>query len=146
MESFQSCKYRDEIISAISSDQKSVPINNLAAERHVGSIQYELSISGACNLTSASNSIVKAKSTDLIEFKPVDEMNKFCNLVRQDGELVAIWKRWYDSQQKLQEMGLTVKEAQNKNLDRKRNADLHLLKSKCGPFTKPDEVDEFTKF
>ncbi|CAB4055986.1 unnamed protein product [Lepeophtheirus salmonis] len=114
---------------------ENAPINHLAAERYVGSVQYAVSIGGACNLTPASNRIVKAKLIDLIEFKPVDEMNKFRSLVRQDGELVAMWKRWNDALEKLEEMGLNVKEAQNKNLDRKRNA---------GPFTKPDEVDEFT--
>ncbi|CAB4065555.1 unnamed protein product [Lepeophtheirus salmonis] len=79
---------------------ENAPINNLAAERHVGLVQYELSIGGACNLTSVSNSIVKAKSIDLIEFKPDDEMNKFCSLVSQDVKLGSgmihnkSWKKW----------------------------------------------------
>ncbi|CAB4067312.1 unnamed protein product [Lepeophtheirus salmonis] len=62
-----------------------------------------------CNLSSASNSIVKAKSFYLIEFKPIDGMNKFCSLVRQDGELVAIWTRLKDSHQKLEEIELALK-------------------------------------
>ncbi|CAF2747171.1 unnamed protein product [Lepeophtheirus salmonis] len=94
-------------------------INN---DKHVGSVQ--LSICRACNFTSGSNNILKARSIHLIEFKPVDEMNKFCSLGGQDG--------------------VSVKDAQNKDFDRKRNSDLHLLKSKGGPFTKPDEVNEFT--
>ncbi|CAB4066114.1 unnamed protein product [Lepeophtheirus salmonis] len=53
---------------------ENVPINKLAAERHVGLVHYELFIREAGNLTSPSNSIVKAKSIELIEFKPVDEM------------------------------------------------------------------------
>ncbi|CAB4062365.1 unnamed protein product [Lepeophtheirus salmonis] len=85
------------------------PINNLAAERHVGSVQYVLSNRGAYNLISASNNILKEKLIDLIEFKLDYEMNTFRSLVRQDDELVAIWKRWNDSQQKLEDMGLSVK-------------------------------------
>ncbi|CAB4063413.1 unnamed protein product [Lepeophtheirus salmonis] len=99
---------------------ENAPINNLAAERHVGSVQTELSIRRPCNLTFANNSNVMAKSIDFIEFKPVDEMNKFHSLDRQD------------------EMGLSIEEAQNRNSDRKRDADFYLLKSKGVPFTKPD--------
>ncbi|CAB4067740.1 unnamed protein product [Lepeophtheirus salmonis] len=75
--------YHDDATKKDSSKLENVPINNLAAERHVGSLQYELSIRGACNLTSTSNSIVKEKSIDLTEFKPVNEMNKLPSLVRQ---------------------------------------------------------------
>ncbi|KAI8509055.1 hypothetical protein Bbelb_129030 [Branchiostoma belcheri] len=121
------------------------PINNIAAERHVGSVQHELSVRGACQLAAASSSIVKAKSIDLIELKPADEMDRFRSLVRQDGELVALWKNWRESQKKLEEKGLSVKEAQNEDLDRKRNADLDKLKSMGGPFTKPEEVDKFVQ-
>lgn len=78
------------------------PINNIAAERHVGSFQHKLSVCGACQLAAASSSIVKAKSIDLIELKPADEMDRFHDLVRQDG-LVALWKSWKDPQQRLGE-------------------------------------------
>ncbi|CAB4061346.1 unnamed protein product [Lepeophtheirus salmonis] len=47
-----------------------------------------------------------------------------------------IWERWNDSSQKIEDMGLSIKEAQNKNLDRKLIADLYILKSKGGSFTK----------
>lgn len=119
------------------------PINNIAAERHVGSFQHELSVRGACQLDAASGSIVKAKSIDLIELKPADEFDRFRDLVRQDGKLVALWNSWKDSQKRLEENGLSVKEMQNEELDRKRNADLQKLKSMGGPFTRTEEVDEF---
>ncbi|CAB4062440.1 GABRR [Lepeophtheirus salmonis] len=55
----------------------------------------------------------------------LDEMNKFHSLVCKDGELLLIWKRGNDSQQKSEEMGLSVKEAPNKDLDRKGNVDIY---------------------
>ena len=119
------------------------PINNLAADRHVGSVNYELKIRGATQLTAASDSIVKAKSIDLVEMKPVDEFDKFRDLVKKNGELVSIWKEWKTSQEKLAEDGLTVKEIQNEQTDKKRNEDLDRLKTLGGPFTKAEEVDEF---
>ena len=119
------------------------PINNLAAERHVGSVNYELKIRGAKQLTAASDSIVKAKFIDLVELKPVDEFDKFRDFKKGNGSLVSIWKSWKESQEKLEEMGLTVKEVQNEQTDKKRNADLDKLKALGGPFTKPEEIDAF---
>lgn len=119
------------------------PINNLDSERHVGSVNYELKIRGGKQLKAAGDSIVKAKSIDLIELKAVDEHDKFRDLTKKDGKLVAIWKSWKESQDKLEEQGLTVKEVQNELTDKKRNADLDKLKAIGGPFTKAEEVDEF---
>ena len=119
------------------------PINNLSAERHVGSINYELKIRGAQQLKSASDTVVKAKSIDLIELKPVNEFDKFRNIVKANGQLVSIWKSWRDSQDNLEEKSLTAKELQNQHTDKMRNSDIEYLKSMGGPFTKPEEVDAF---
>ena len=53
------------------------PINNLASERHVGSVNYGLSVHGEHQLECVSSGIVKAKSYDLVELKPVDEFTKY---------------------------------------------------------------------
>ena len=119
------------------------PINNLAAERHVGSVNYELKIRGGRQLKAASDSVVKAKSVDLIELKPVDEFDKFRELTKKDGKLVEIWKRWKEEQDKLEKTGLTMKEVLNEQTDKRRNTDLDKLKAMGGPFTKAEEVDAF---
>ena len=119
------------------------PINNFAAERHVGSVNYELKVRGAKQLTATCDSIVKAKSIDLMELKPIDEFDKFRDLTKRNGSLVSIWKNWKESQEKLEEMGLTVKEVQNEQTDKKKNTDLEKLKALGGPFTKPEEIDAF---
>lgn len=119
------------------------PINNLASERHVGSVNYELKIRGGKQLKAAGDSIVKAKSIDLVELKPVDEFDNFRDLVKKNGKLVEIWKSWIEEQEKLEETGLTLKEAMNEQTDKKRNTDLDKLKAMGGPFTKPEEVDDY---
>ena len=96
---------------------------------------------GAQQLNSASDTVVKAKSIDLIELKPVNEFDKFRNIVKANGQLVSIWKSWRDSQDNLEEKSLTAKERQNQHNDKMRNSDLEYLKSMGGPFTKPEEVD-----
>ena len=48
---------------------KKAPINNLDAERSVGSINYDLTIRGAKNLSSASANHVIGKSSSLTEGK-----------------------------------------------------------------------------
>ena len=75
----------------------------------------------------------------------MDEFDKFRDLTKRNGSLVSIWKSWKESQEKLEEMGLTVKEVQNEQTDKKRNADLEKLKALGGPFTKPEEIDAFVR-
>ena len=53
------------------------PINNMNSERDVGSINYELKIRGAKQLSSCSYSHVKAKLHDLIELKPQEFRNHY---------------------------------------------------------------------
>ena len=43
---------------------------------------------GAQQLNSASDTVVKAKSIDQIELKPVNEFDKFRNIVKVNGQLV----------------------------------------------------------
>ena len=48
-----------------------------------------------------------------------------------------------DSQKALARKGLTLKEIQNEQLDKKRNSDLKQLKILGGPFTSPEEVEAY---
>ena len=52
---------------------KTAPINNLDAERSVGSVNYELKIRGAKNLKTVSSSHVIGKSLALTEGKVVEK-------------------------------------------------------------------------
>ena len=58
--------------------------------------------SGAQQLNSASDAVVKAKSIDQIELKPVNEFDKFRNIVKATGQLVSIWKSWRVGQDNLE--------------------------------------------
>ena len=58
------------------------PISNMSAERHVGSINYELGAHGAV-LPLASAAVVKSKSWDLIENGPINKFKKMKDVVRR---------------------------------------------------------------
>ena len=54
-----------------------------------------------------------------------------------------IIKAWAMKQDELLKKVMDSKEVANVSLDKRRHADLNILKEKCGPFTKPEEVDIF---
>ena len=58
------------------------PISNMSAERHVGSINYELGAHGAV-LPLASAAVVKSKSWDLIENGPINKFKEMKDVVRR---------------------------------------------------------------
>ena len=116
------------------------PINNLDAERSVGAINYELKIRGAKNLGTASTSHVIGKSLSLIAGKKVEK--KFRQLDAQKV-LPSIVDAWKEKQDRLSEEGLSSKEAQNRTVDQRRNADLVKLKQLGGPFSSSEEVRSF---
>ena len=116
------------------------PINNLDAERSVGAINYELKIRGAKNLKTASTSHVIGKSLSLIAGKKVDK--KFRQLEGQ-RVLPSLMNAWKEKQDRLSEEGLSSKEAQNRTVDQRRNADLAKLKELGGPFSSSEEVRAF---
>ena len=120
---------------------KSAPINNLDAERSVGSIQYELNIRGKKNLKAASAAHVKNKGQNLIQGLTMPA--QFRQLVKKDEKIDKILKVWEESQEELVKEGLQEKEVANVSTDKKRNSDLALLVKEGGPFTSPDMVQEF---
>ena len=74
------------------------PINNLTSERHVGSVNYGLSVHGEHQLSCVSSGIVKAKSYDIVELKPVDEFTKYRHFTKKDSSVQQILKRWSEKQ------------------------------------------------
>ena len=120
---------------------KSAPINNLDAERSVGSIQYELNIRGKKNLQAASSAHVKNKGQGLIQGLTMPA--QFRKLVKKDEKVDHIFKVWRESQEELVKEGLQEKEVANVSTDKQRNSDLALLVKEGGPFTSPDMVQEY---
>ena len=119
---------------------KKAAINNLDAERSVGSINYELGERGAKNLNSASRNHVISKALPLTKDKSVD--TKFREMERKKV-MPAIVEAWNRKQEQLSKEGLSTKEAQNVVVDRRRNLDLSKLKEKGGPFVSSEEVKDF---
>jgi hypothetical protein len=119
------------------------PIHNLAAERSVGFVNYELSRRGAKQLGSASASQVKAKSTDLIDRREPGSFRSYGSVVRKGGRMPEIILAWNRKQEELKKQGLQDKEIVNVAVDRRRNKDLDALKGLGGPFTAAAAVDEY---
>ena len=115
------------------------PSSNMSAERLVGSVNYELGVRGP-HLELAGSSIVKAKSMDLIELKPVDAFQECRKTVQKVNTVV---KAWTSNQDSLVEEKMTVKLVENSKVDTRKNNDLSTLKKVHGPFTSSDEVNAY---
>ena len=116
------------------------PVSNMDGERQVGRINYELSIRGGRELATASSSIVKSQSFDLIETKDLSSFTEFRKLSSKVNTLVEAWKA---DQENVDDEKLSKKEKDNLNVDVRRNKDLAVLKKVGGPFTSSDEVRKF---
>ena len=112
-------------------------INNMAAERQVGRINYELKIRGSKGLKVASSSNVKAQSYELVELDStiLREHRKISNKTNE------LMKSWIDQQNQLTCAGVTKKETENLKIDKRRNSDLSKLRDMGGPFVSAPEVD-----
>ena len=113
------------------------PLNNMAAERQVGHINYEPKIRGSKGLKAASSSNVKAQSYELIELdSPIlREHRKISNKTND------LMKSWDDQQNQLTCTGVTKKNTENLKVDKRQNSDLLKLKDMGGPFVSAPEVD-----
>ena len=118
---------------------KEAPINNIASEQAVGSINHELGIRGRKELDAASSCFLKGKSFDLIELKPVDEFIKYRKLIGTINQLIADWKKMQDE---LKAKGLDQKQQASLATKKRKMNDLQKLKSYGGPFTTAEEVDQ----
>ena len=98
------------------------PINNLVAERSVGSTNYELKIRGNKQLKAASSAHVKGKVANMMNGQEMDKC--FVKLVSKKGVLPAIMQKWEEKQKELKKDGLEAKEVGNISVYKQRNADL----------------------
>ena len=101
-----------------------VSINNMAAERQVGRINYELKIRGSKGLKAASSSKVKAQSYELVELDStiLREHKKISNKTKE------LMKSWVGQQNQLTCAGVTMKETEKLKIDKRQNSDLSKLK------------------
>ena len=101
-----------------------VSINNMAAERQVGRINYELKIRGSKGLKAASSSKVKAQSYELVELDStiLREHKKMSNKTNK------LMKSWVGQQNQLTCAGVTMKETEKLKIDKRQNSDLSKLK------------------
>ena len=101
-----------------------VSINNMAAERQVGRINYELKIRGSKGLKAASSSKVKAQSYELVELDStiLREHKKISNKTNE------LMKSWVGQQNQLICAGVTMKETEKLKIDKRQNSDLSKLK------------------
>ena len=101
-----------------------VSINNMAAERQVGRINYELKIRGSKGLKAASSSKVKAQSYEFVELDStiLREHKKISNKTNE------LMKSWVGQQNQLTCAGVTMKETEKLKIDKRQNSDLSKLK------------------
>ena len=101
-----------------------VSINNMAAERQVGRINYELKIRGSKGLKAASSSKVKAQSYELVELDStiLREHKKMSNKTNE------LMKSWVGQKNQLTCAGVTMKETEKLKIDKRQNSDLSKLK------------------
>ena len=121
---------------------RAATINNLDAERSVGSILYEMNVRSKKNLKAASSFHVKNNGEELTRGK--DMPAEFRKLVKKDLKIDQILKTWDEKQKELVKEGLEEKEAANLSTDKRRNCDFEMLVKQGGPFTSPATmVEEF---
>ena len=101
-----------------------VSINNMAAERQVGRINYELKIRGSKGLKAASSSKVKAQSYELVELDSTI-LREHKKISSKTNELM---KSWVGQQNQLTCAGVTMKETEKLKIDKRQNSDLSKLK------------------
>ena len=122
---------------------KQAPVHNIASERAVGSVNFELKQRGAKQLKLVSSSLVKASASDLLQGKEVK--NEHRKISRKGGAIPEIILKWEQEQNKLKKAGMEEKEIANLAVDKMRNKDLEHLISCGGPFTNPEQVQNFMK-
>ena len=115
-------------------------VHNLAEERSVGSINNEIKIRGKRNLESASRKLVLNKSFDLIERA---EPKKYLDFRKPAQDITLLKKDWLQKIQLLENESYATKDDVNKHLEAVKYKDLEYLKTKGGPFSHSQEVEDF---
>ena len=119
------------------------PVHNLDAERSVGFINYELSIRGSKQLSSASSTQVECAAHDLIDNTVPGSYKEYSKVAKY--VIPELCLKWAAKQEDLKKKGLVDKEIANVALDRRKTKDLEKLKCMGGPFTMSSQVDEYLK-
>ena len=116
---------------------KGVPVHNLAEERAVGFINYELGVRGTQHLTVASSTMVKNQSADLIA---KSDPGAFRAHQKSAVAIKEVKLTWNEKQGQLRKEKLSEKKIANLSIERRKNQDLETLKKLGGPFTNPRDV------
>ena len=130
------------VISNMDQDKLSrAPVHNLDSERAVGAVNYGLKVRGAKQIKAVSSSLVKAKASDLMEGKQVTvDMKK---VMMKGGGVPEILAAWEQRQSDLKKQGMDEREISSIAQDKQRNADLAALTLLGGPFTNPEQVQNY---
>lgn len=113
---------------------------NLGEERSVGMLNYELKIRGKANFEAASRKVLLHKSFDLMIKKNTTDYKKFRKPAK---EVQQIKVKWNAKMQERESAGYSQKDIINSQIESTKYNDLEYLKNNGGPFTKPEEVDNF---
>ena len=122
---------------------QTAPVHNIDSERAVGSVNYGLKIRGNKQIKAVSSSMVKAGAAELLEGRVVDK--HYTKLTKVGGAIPEILLKWEKEQADLKKKGMEAKEISNISVDKQRNSDLSVLTEHSGPFTKPEQVNEYFK-
>lgn len=120
---------------------KSAPVNNIDSERLVGQVNYGLKVRGNKEIKAVSSSMVKKGAAELLEGKQLTK--EITKMSKPGGALPQILEKWEKEQKELQKQGMEAKEFMNISVDKQRNLDLSGLTNQGGPFTKPEQVQEY---
>ncbi|CAL4059934.1 unnamed protein product, partial [Meganyctiphanes norvegica] len=113
---------------------------NLGEERSVGLLNYELSIRGKANFEAVSRKILLYKSFDLLRNKDNIDFKRFRKPAK---EIKQSKLKWNSKMQEREKAGYNQKYILNSQIESMKYNDLEYLKTFGGPFTTPEEVDNF---
>ena len=128
---FGSYNENSHSLSTMNQDkQEGAPVHNLDAKQSVGSINYELSIRGSKQFSSASSTQVKRVAHDLIDNTVPGSYKEYSKVAKY--VIPELCLNWAAKQGDLKKKGLVDKEIANVALDRRKTKDLEKLNAWVG--------------
>lgn len=117
------------------------PVHNLAEERSVGYVNYELNIRGKSHLESVSKKMIINKSIDFLE-QSIATKEKLKKFRKPAKEIQEIKLQWNEKLKQHEQAGYEHQEFLNIKAESEKYEILDYLKSQPipGPFTKPSEI------
>ena len=116
-------------------------VHNLAEERSVEGINFELGLPGKRNLESTSKKLLLNKSFDLLENSgKLSELRRFRKAAQ---EIKSMKVNWNAKMKKMEEEGNLKKNDDNIHIENVKYNDLDYLKNHNGPFTSDKAMREF---